>query len=450
MAEKTDLKEELFQSIDTIVQARIANLPYDKTVECEVLALTDASQAKYQVQYQNATFDAYSQGVLYNPGDIVYVSIPENDFTKNKIIVQKKRIEKITPFRGLSFTHLLYNPTNYYDKTLTAYITTQPLSQTGGLFVKANEIRFDPPIAGYTKLGLKCAINSNITAQMKSGDYGIQLIITGYDLTKITGEITSQENTESKTFWLKMEDMIGVNLYNTFGFITQQKVFDINNFIITKIEVYLWEDGNFETLSGQQVTDKRIAFKDIQIYFGYEKSLYPQTDYPYLVLYIDEQGLNYFNSISTTFKFKVRMFTRPKENPDILEENIAFLDPAQRNNYPYNYYIYQSGGSTKPNNILENFQLLTNYSKTSATQYPYEISIASSNKVTSRQYASFYFTLERVENGILTQRGYYSNEVKIYNNDYIATDESITESINLINNQIALLQSQINSILEQL
>ena len=34
-----NLQEDLFQAIDTIVQARLANLPYDKTIECEVIGI---------------------------------------------------------------------------------------------------------------------------------------------------------------------------------------------------------------------------------------------------------------------------------------------------------------------------------------------------------------------------------------------------------------------------
>ena len=85
-----NLQEDLFKSIDTIVQARIANLPYDKTIECEIIDINNSNFGKYTVRYQAATFEASSTIIGLEVGDIVYVSIPQNDFKQEKIITAKK------------------------------------------------------------------------------------------------------------------------------------------------------------------------------------------------------------------------------------------------------------------------------------------------------------------------------------------------------------------------
>ena len=85
-----DIAENLFQSIDTIVKARLANLSYDQTLECEIISDTNAEQGKYLVQYQASLFTALSTDTSYKKGDIVYVQIPQGDFTKDKNIIKQK------------------------------------------------------------------------------------------------------------------------------------------------------------------------------------------------------------------------------------------------------------------------------------------------------------------------------------------------------------------------
>ena len=76
-----DSIENLFQSIDTIIGARIASLPYDQTIECEIVNVDKALDGEYLVKYQNSTFTAYSENKIFQLNDIVYVQIPQGDFT---------------------------------------------------------------------------------------------------------------------------------------------------------------------------------------------------------------------------------------------------------------------------------------------------------------------------------------------------------------------------------
>ena len=86
----TDYQEDLFQAIDTIVQARIADLPYDKTLECKVIDISNAAKNIYKVEYENAKFEAISTIKNLAKNDIVYVQVPQGDFRKTKFIVALK------------------------------------------------------------------------------------------------------------------------------------------------------------------------------------------------------------------------------------------------------------------------------------------------------------------------------------------------------------------------
>jgi hypothetical protein len=137
----------------------------------------------YLVEYQNATFTAYStsEDIFYKQGDIVYINIPQGDFAENKFIISKKQQTEVKKVKGLPFLNFLkgnnfftqgernkeysikINDSNTENVIKTFYPTT------GGVY------------AGYTKLGIKGAFNSSITNDMASGDYGIRLRLSGYD-----------------------------------------------------------------------------------------------------------------------------------------------------------------------------------------------------------------------------------------------------------------------------
>ena len=57
--------DKLFTAVDTIIQKRIENLPYDKTI---IATITDASKAEegcYTVDDGTSTFLAYSENTDY-------------------------------------------------------------------------------------------------------------------------------------------------------------------------------------------------------------------------------------------------------------------------------------------------------------------------------------------------------------------------------------------------
>lgn len=84
-----EITEQLFEAIDTIIEQRIRNLPFDRTVTATIVDISMILYHKYMVTTDdNITFDAYSMD-NYNLGDRVYVRIPEGDYTQQKIITGK-------------------------------------------------------------------------------------------------------------------------------------------------------------------------------------------------------------------------------------------------------------------------------------------------------------------------------------------------------------------------
>ena len=52
--------EDLFQSIDTIISARISNLPYDQTMRCYISDISQRDEGIYKAKYESLEITAYS------------------------------------------------------------------------------------------------------------------------------------------------------------------------------------------------------------------------------------------------------------------------------------------------------------------------------------------------------------------------------------------------------
>ena len=85
--DNTEITEQLFKAVDTIVNERLRQLPYDKTIVATIIDIHDAVLGKYKVSTDNnITFYAYAYDTSYQLDTKVYVRIPENNYTKQKII----------------------------------------------------------------------------------------------------------------------------------------------------------------------------------------------------------------------------------------------------------------------------------------------------------------------------------------------------------------------------
>ena len=371
--------ENLFQSIDTIVNARIANLPFDQTIECEIVNLNSAEENKYLIKYQASTFYAYSQGPTYSPGDIVYVQVPQGDFTQDKFILSKRSIveknsSKKMPF--LSFVKYL-NLFNAGISEAEYYIQIGSDDHETSVKIKPLTSFYDEGhlIAGYTRIGLKFAMKTSILEDLKSGTYGAKLILQGYDQSKtyLSGEMAVQEGSstlETREFDFPMTEMIGSSIYNTLGYSNQEKVFDITNFVISSAQVVFYQKGNFRLLDDTAPKKYRIYFTNVQLYLGYDISEFINNNFKTFLYTID--GF-YYNNDYFTKKLKIRFVSvnNSKSNLDIMNNVIIDSsiydihweehDASSPNKGPYSGY--QSYVSLNRHSIQQDYNLSTERSR---------------------------------------------------------------------------------------
>jgi hypothetical protein len=84
-----DYNEILLKSIDTIVCSRIADINFDKTIQCAIVDASGAEEGKYVLSDGSIEFTAYSENTKYQKDDRVNVLIPSNDFSNEKTILGK-------------------------------------------------------------------------------------------------------------------------------------------------------------------------------------------------------------------------------------------------------------------------------------------------------------------------------------------------------------------------
>lgn len=82
------IADNIFASIDIIVDKKLQQLSFDRTVRAEVVKLLNTNLNIYQVMYQGVKFQAFNtNNYSYQKKDLVWLLVPENDFDNDKFIL---------------------------------------------------------------------------------------------------------------------------------------------------------------------------------------------------------------------------------------------------------------------------------------------------------------------------------------------------------------------------
>lgn len=108
---KTDINENIYRAIDTIIDARLQNVNFNSTVLCTIVDDSKAASGIFTVDNLGVQFQATSMDKSFKVNDQVYVTVPNNNFDAQKIIIGKK--EDLTelqeqwkdPFNYLEFKY---------------------------------------------------------------------------------------------------------------------------------------------------------------------------------------------------------------------------------------------------------------------------------------------------------------------------------------------------------
>lgn len=82
-------ENQILDAIEKIVDSKINNAGYDKTIQATIVKCEDATIGKYKISYQDGTFYAYanSSEISYAEGADVYILVPNGDMSRDKTIL---------------------------------------------------------------------------------------------------------------------------------------------------------------------------------------------------------------------------------------------------------------------------------------------------------------------------------------------------------------------------
>lgn len=335
----TDL---LFDSISLIVENRIANLDYDKTIICTVIDNSNSKNDIYIVSDGNIKFEAFGQGNFYLINDTVRVEVSNGDWSKPKFIQGKyssendiKPVTYISPLNSLlKLTDNLisdpetFTPNNDFNYGIAANISqdTEKISSVkiGTIDLSKKDIQNSDI---FNTLYIQADFQTMLDKyDIRSGDYGIIIKLNITD-----------DNGKNKAFkFSAIKDMFG-NPYAFTIFTTQEKIYQLSSLDwtenLTTIDLYIYEDNNFTyyndsngtieklpltLINGIDTAIENIKIQNIQLGFGSEISS------------IRDNSIKIYTNDSDTFTVKSN---DPPADPDKKIIKLLWYNKTENNEY---------------------------------------------------------------------------------------------------------------------
>lgn len=267
-----DLIDNLCQATQIIVDKAIEELKFDKTVTGKIIDNSKANIGEYTIKEGVVEYIAYSENTSYKIDDAVYVTIPNGDYSQQKMITGKVIVNEETYITSNSLDSFLDITGNLIlDKTAIGRLIANHTDISKQEVLIDSQIFNENALVNYTRLAISIDVKTNLNAwKVKEGKYGIRINISTYD------------NDEIKTLNFSNKNMFG-NVYNFTTFQTQTMVFDISSITnIKSISISFYQEENsFKTNDGELIPFKddmgfdiapNLLLKNISLSLGYDKS----------------------------------------------------------------------------------------------------------------------------------------------------------------------------------
>lgn len=229
-----DYSESILQGIDILVQKRLEELQFDRTIDGVINRVIDAVGGVYEVATATITFTAKGDQ-RYRKGDRVMVNIPQNDYTRTKTII------------GYAANEGENNTVNYFVSPISRMIdVTGDLIGNGSYGLVATtgdtpsqiEIEASLPAntSGFSYLGLYGDFKTALSGyDIKTGIYGVKCQVKFTDEND-SAQVADYDFNNTKFFG---------NRYSSI-FSPQSVLLQLPNYkTIDSIKVYFYQDGNF-------------------------------------------------------------------------------------------------------------------------------------------------------------------------------------------------------------
>ena len=303
-----DYGEILCTAVDEIITARMQGLAYDITKLCTIVDDTNSYQGKYVVSDGTARYEAYSTDNNLKKGNSVLVTIPNGDYSMQKIIKGRVAATDTTPFRYTSPLDTMISIKSEFTDTVIGenqgLTANDSYNQISDVIYSIGSTQALTGISGFTRLGVSANFKSLLSNfDVVSGSYGIKLVVYS--------EVIDKPGSKKDAVYVldfNSADMIG-NPYQFEDFFSQEKVFDISYINrVKRVDAYFYQGNNFVDGNGEKIPSFVSAGEDIggiislphnlfvdgiKVYLGYDKSEFKDET---LMIYTDD-SLSYHYSL---------------------------------------------------------------------------------------------------------------------------------------------------------
>lgn len=347
---------QILDAVETVAKVAIEAAGYNKTIQATIIQKMNTS-GKYKVKYQDSELIVYSSNtdIDYPVGTLVYVLIPNGDFSLNKMILD------VVDKEQTSYTVPLNAEDNYINISGNITTTLQEFALCSYKQAGAND-EFDDQIILYDRdngvdnINLnKLLINDSLFkadnilcgAQFKTNLKPEQQMQGNYGLIFEIDFKNSNNTITTKRYILDINSIIG-QPYNLTTYTRQYKIFkmDTENFDSIK-KVLIFADAFPNSASGQP---KDIFVKELEF------SLMKQVAEDSYIVYIDKDK-PYFDTDDTSesvINLNATVRLKNKVLNDDLIEYYWFKENSSINTTSDSYLNYGGIGWECLNNYLEN------------------------------------------------------------------------------------------------
>ncbi len=228
-----ELQNSLFEAMKVFSDYTAANSDATITIQAAITSIVDAGTGEYSVEYLGNTFSVYANSnITYSVGDVVYILVPDGDFSKNKVILSLVNPVAETFINDADVTKIYYEISdNLIDKDfgivkMSSYGTTNVKNKDITNFGTTNFAKIITEyLTKYRTFSLSfMAQTSMVIDQQNSGNYGISI-----DIPLKANAASGQGSKESiwKTVTLDVGNIIG-NPYRLTEWAPQHVYFTID------------------------------------------------------------------------------------------------------------------------------------------------------------------------------------------------------------------------------
>lgn len=255
------------------------------TIEAEIVETQDAGKRIYTIKYMNSTYTASASDsfAYFQPGNKVYVLIPDGDFSKEKIILGLVNPEKhITAATSGQVLHHIEKSNNLFiEDDYFAHLCSYKTELERNIPIVFSKAQFAKYFHKYKTYLFSFKIKTTLPKEQQvRGNYGLKLRLFFKELDTASGEVTSVP----KDFIFDINNLLG-NPYDFAQFTNQ-------NFYISLGENYdLDTEPQLFAFVKDFIQDSTVTKDDI---------FFEDISFMAVDVLTEEQKKGYFLSIAAT------------------------------------------------------------------------------------------------------------------------------------------------------